>query len=54
VGQYVLSVDGRIIDSHRDLAELTRRWAEQHKCVAGFIGKAGGAIEVDVDTPFFD
>ena len=51
-GQYVVSVNGRIMDSDRDLPTLTRRFFGDHGHIPVYVGFAGRSPVVVIDTPF--
>ena len=51
-GQYIASVNGRIMDSDRDLPTLTRRFFGDHGHVPVYVGFAGRSPVVVIDTPF--
>jgi hypothetical protein len=53
-GQFVVSRDGRILDSGNDLPELTKRFFDKHGKVHVYITRIPPAIPEQVLTPFFE
>jgi hypothetical protein len=51
-GRFVVSRNGRIVDSDHDLVTLGRRFFGKNGDVPAYITKVGGPIEIRIRTPF--
>jgi len=51
-GQFVISCNGKIMDSDSDLTKLGRRFFSEHGDVPAYITKVGGPMEFTIRTPF--
>jgi hypothetical protein len=53
-GQFVVSSNGRILDSDEDFVALTHRFFGRFGDVPAYITKIGDDEGISIDTPFFD